>query len=134
MRTIILSALLLSACSQRERCIRAYAKCGPLWRTDTLEFFDSVAIELNTTDTVVSFQTMRFYDTVTIRDGRAMVRIVRLPGDSIYVQGECGDTVIRYVTQRVNVAGPEKESPWYILLGIAALWFWLGLFIARRRR
>ena len=132
MRTIILSALLLSACSQRERCIRAYAKCGPLWRTDTLEFFDSVAIELNTTDTVLSYQTMRFYDTVTIRDGRAMVRIVRLPGDSIYVQGECGDTVIRYVTQRVNVAGPEKPWPWWLWIAAAGL-FLGGYHFARRR-
>jgi hypothetical protein len=131
---LILTALLFIGCSQRARCIRAYERCGPMWRTDTLEFFDSVVIERAIHDTLLSWQTMRVHDTVTIDRDRMRVRIVRLPGDSIWVQGECRDTVIRYVAQRVTVAGPEKESPWYILCGIAAVWFWLGWILRRRRR
>jgi hypothetical protein len=78
---------------------------------------------------------------VTIRDGRATVRIVRLPGDSIWVQGECGDTVIRYVRQVVtkNVQ-PRKwyDSAWVNNTAIgyaigAALGLWLGLWAFKRK-
>jgi hypothetical protein len=64
------------------------------------------------TDTLLRWQTLRERDTVTIRDGRATVRIVRLPGDSIWVQGECGDTVIRYVRQVVTNR-VEQPRPWW---------------------
>lgn len=126
MRTvfIILTALLLIGCSTERRCARAVNRCAPLWKHDTTYVHDSITIQRNTIDTVLRWNFLPVHDTVTIRDGRAVIRIVRLPGDSIWVEGECRDTVIRYVTQRVTVAGPRKGWPWWLWLAAA------GLFIA----
>jgi len=93
---IILSALLLIGCSTERRCARAVNRCAALWKHDTTFIHDSITIERNTIDTVLRWNFLTLHDTVTIRDGRAVIRIVRLPGDSIWVQGECRDTVIRY--------------------------------------
>jgi hypothetical protein len=97
-----------------------------------------VTIERTLTDTLLRWQTLRERDTVTIRDGRATVRIVRLPGDSIWVQGECGDTVIRYVRQMVTnrIEQPqsrfEKWLVWWHKAGAMLALFLLG-FIALRQ-
>jgi hypothetical protein len=99
---ITLLALLLIGCSTERQCARAAKKCAHLWHSDTAYVHDSITIERTLTDTLLRWQTLRERDTVTIRDGRAIVRIVRLPGDSIWVQGECPDTVIRYVRQMVT--------------------------------
>ena len=136
MRTllILLTALLLIGCSTERRCARAVNRCANLWKHDTTYIHDSILIERNTIDTVLRWNFLQVHDTVTIRDGRAVIRIVRLPGDSVWVQGDCADTVIRYVRQVVtkNVQ-QEGESPWYILAGIAGVWFWLGWFLRRRK-
>lgn len=111
MRTvlILLTALLLIGCSTERRCARAVNRCAALWRHDTTYVHDSITIERNTIDTVLRWNFLQVHDTVTIRDGRAVIRIVRLPGDSVWVQGECRDTVIRYVRQVVtkNVQAPD---------------------------
>lgn len=113
MRTllILLTALLLIGCSTERRCARAVNRCAALWKNDTTFIHDSILIERNTIDTVLRWNFLQVHDTVTIRDGRAVIRIVRLPGDSIWVQGECQDTVIRYVRQVVtkNVPAPEMK-------------------------
>ena len=136
-----LIALLLIGCSTERQCARAAKRCAHLWHSDTAYVHDSITIERTLTDTLLRWQTLRERDTVTIRDGRATVRIVRLPGDSIWVQGECGDTVIRYVRQVVtkNVQ-PRKwyDSAWVNNTAIgyaigAALGLWLGLWAFKRK-
>ena len=123
MRTItLLLALLLIGCSTERQCARAAKKCAHLWHSDTAWVHDSIRIERTITDTLLSWQTLRERDTVTIRDGRATVRIVRLPGDSIWVQGECGDTVIRYVRQVVTNTVVQKRNPWISLVPEWLLW------------
>ena len=137
MRTVlILTALLFIGCSQRARCIRAYERCGPLWRIDTLEYFDSVVIDRAIHDTLLSWQTMRVHDTVTIERDRMRVRIVRLPGDSIWVQGECRDTVIRYVRQVVTKNVQTAPAWWVKPLAWAAgvAYFALGVLLIKPRR
>lgn len=130
-------ALLLIGCSTERQCARAAKKCAHLWHSDTAYVHDSITIERTLTDTLLRWQTLRERDTVTIRDGRATVRIVRLPGDSIWVQGECGDTVIRYVRQVVTnrIEQPqsrfEKWFVWWHKAG-AFLAVWLILYIVLR--
>ncbi len=119
---ITLLALLLIGCSTERQCARAAKKCAHLWHSDTAWVHDSVTIERTLTDTLLRWQTLRERDTVTIRDGRATVRIVRLPGDSIWVQGECGDTVIRYVRQVVTKNVQQKFSVRQML---PLIWFFL---------
>jgi hypothetical protein len=122
-------ALLFIGCSTERQCARAAKKCAHLWHSDTTYVHDSITIERTLTDTLLRWQTLRERDTVTIRDGRATVRIVRLPGDSIWVQGECGDTVIRYVRQVVtkNIQQDQPRPWWY--------WWpvWVLVFIALRQ-
>ena len=103
MRTILilLTALLLIGCSTERRCARAANRCAVLWKSDTVRIHDSIFITRRTIDTVLRWNFLTVHDTVTIRNGRATVRIVRLPGDSIWVQGQCADTVVRYVRQEI---------------------------------
>lgn len=129
MRTLlILLTLLLIGCSTERRCARAVNRCANLWRHDTTYIHDSILIERNTIDTVLRWNFLPVHDTVTIRDGRAVIRIVRLPGDSIWVHGECRDTVVRYVRQEItkNVPPPEMK-----IRGrdIAYIMAFLGLFL-----
>jgi hypothetical protein len=133
-------ALLLIGCSTERQCARAAKKCAHLWHTDTAYVHDSITIERTLTDTLLRWQTLRERDTVTIRDGRATVRIVRLPGDSIWVQGECGDTVIRYVRQMVTnrIEQPqsrfEKWLVWWHKAGAILGLMLFAFLIARRRK
>lgn len=141
MRTllILLTALLLIGCSTERRCARAVNRCAALWRHDTTYVHDSILIERNTIDTVLRWNFLPVHDTVTIRDGRAVIRIVRLPGDSIWVHGECRDTVIRYVRQVVtkNVPPPQMKIHGrdiaYIMAFLGLFLSILGLLIRRRK-
>ena len=138
MRTvlILLTALLLIGCSTERRCARAVNRCAALWQHDTTFIYDSITIQRNTIDTVLRWNFLQVHDTVTIRDGRAVIRIVRLPGDSIWVQGECRDTVIRYVRQVVT-KNVQAASEWWVkplawAAGVA--YFALGVLLIRPRR
>ena len=133
---IILSALLLIGCSTERRCARAVNRCAALWKHDTTFIHDSITIQRNTIDTVLRWNFLTLHDTVTIRDGRAVIRIVRLPGDSIWVQGECRDTVIRYVRQVVTKNVQAAPAWWVKPLAWAAgvAYFALGVLLIRPRR
>jgi len=124
---ILLTALLLIGCSTERQCRKAVAKCG--WKSDTVELWDSVRIERTITDTLVDFQTLSYYDTIQIDRDRVRIRLVRLPGDSIFVQAECRDTTIRYV--KTIVSNKVSIRPWWLwyLVGVA---FLFG-FILRNR-
>ena len=136
-----LFALLLIGCSTERQCARAAKRCAHLWHSDTAYVHDSITIERTLTDTLLRWQTLRERDTVTIREGRATVRIVRLPGDSIWVQGECPDTVIRYVRQVVTKTVQRSnwwDSEWLnrTAIGYAigfVFGFWLMLWSMRRK-
>ena len=72
---------------------------------------------------------MSYYDTIRIDRDRVRIRLVRLPGDSIFVQAECKDTTIRYV--KTIVSNKVTIRPWWLwyLVGFA---FLFG-FILRNR-
>ena len=136
MRTILilLTALLLIGCSTERRCARALNRCAPLWRHDTTYVHDSILIERNTIDTVLRWNFLQVHDTVTIRDGQAVIRIVRLPGDSVWVQGECRDTVIRYVRQVVT-KNVQAEKPYCRMIEFGFLLsIVMGVYILLRNR
>lgn len=124
---LIACALLLLGCSAERRCARAYNRCAVLWQHDTLYIHDSIRIDRLTIDTVIKWNSLTIHDTVTIRNGRAVVRFVRLPGDSVWIEGECKDTVIRYVKQVVTVTGARNLAsyiPWWVLIvaGVVCVW------------
>jgi hypothetical protein len=111
-------ALLLASCYTPKRCARVLYKCGIL--TDTVQVWDSIRIERVITDTLLRWDSLRLHDTVTIEQDRVRVKIVRLPGERLFVQGECKDTVIRYVRQVVNAVKRERFIP---------VWTWVVMFL-----
>ena len=111
-------ALLLWSWWTPKRCNRALVKCGLV--ADTVQVWDSIYLERTITDTLLKLDSLRLHDTVTIEQDRVRVKIVRLPGERLFVQGECKDTVIRYVRQVVNAVKRERFIP---------VWAWVLMFL-----
>jgi hypothetical protein len=119
-------ALLLCSCWTPKRCNKAMLRCGIV--ADTVQVWDSIYLERAITDTMLRWDSMRLHDTVLIEQDRVRVKIVRLPGERLFVQGECADTTIRYVRQVVNAVKRERFIPvwvWWLLFGCFAFGFWL---------
>jgi hypothetical protein len=110
--------LLLASCWTPKRCNRVILKCGIV--ADTVQVWDSIYLERVMTDTLLKLDSLRLHDTVTIEQDRVRVKIVRLPGERLFVQGECKDTVIRYVRQVVNAVKRERYIP---------VWTWVVMFL-----
>jgi hypothetical protein len=122
----IITALLLASCWTPKRCNRALLKCSVV--SDTVQVWDSLYIERSITDTLLQFDSMRLHDTLVLSREQVRIKLVRLPGGKIYVQGECKDTVIRYVRQVVNAVQREKTIPklvWWLLVVVFIFGFWL---------
>jgi hypothetical protein len=118
--------LLLCSCWTPKRCNRALLRCGIV--ADTVQVWDSIYLERVITDTLLRWDSMRMHDTITIEQDRVRVKIVRLPGERLFVQGECKDTVVRYVRQVVNAVKREQFIPrwlWWLLFGGLVFGFWL---------
>ncbi len=111
-------ALLLCSCWTPKRCNRALLRCGVV--SDTIQVWDSIYLERVITDTLLRWDSLRLHDTVTIEQDRVRVKIVRLPGERLYVQGECKDTVVRYVRQVVNAVKKQRFIP---------VWAWVVMFL-----
>lgn len=120
MRTItLLIALLLCSCWTPKRCNRALLRCGVV--SDTVQVWDSIYLERAITDTLLRWDSLQMHDTVTIEQDLVRVKIVRLPGERLYVQGECKDTVIRYVRQVVNPVQRKTSWTWWPVAAFIAL-------------
>ncbi len=111
-------ALMLASCWTPKRCNRALLRCGIV--SDTVQVWDSIYMERVITDTLLRWDSMRLHDTVTIEQDRVRVKLVRLPGERLYVQGECKDTVVRYVRQVVNPVKKQRFIP---------VWAWVVMFL-----
>lgn len=132
--TTLVVCLLLSACSIEKRChklekriVRDAKYCNVVTK-DTITVHDTVKIDGVAFDTIVDFQT----DTIRIDTGRLHVRIVRLPGDKIFVRGEC-DTVFVPIEIQVpveKVVVKEVNVIWRTLIRGLRRWFWILIVIA----
>lgn len=110
----IFAALLLLGCNAEKRCARQMVRCGVVFTSDTQYIHDSIRIERTLHDTLLAWDSIIIGDTITIERDRMRVKVVKLPGERLWVQGECKDTVIRYVRQVVNNGAIRKEKyPWW---------------------
>lgn len=108
------AALLLLGCNTEKRCARQMVRCGVVFTSDTQYIHDSIRIERTLHDTLLAWDSVIIGDTITIERDRMRVKVVKLPGDRLWIQGECKDTVIRYVRQVVNNGAIRKEKyPWW---------------------
>lgn len=112
--TAALALLALCGCNTERRCARQMVRCGVVFTSDTQYVHDSIRIERVLRDTLLAWDTLTVGDTITIERDRLRVKVVKLPGERLLIQGECKDTVVRYVRQVVNRGAIRKEKyPWW---------------------
>lgn len=120
--------LLCFGCNTEKRCARQMVRCGVVFTSDTQYVHDSIRIERVLRDTLLQWDSLIIGDTVTIERDRLRVKVVKLPGERLFIQGECKDTVVRYIRQVVNAVKRERFMPlwlWWLLFGGFIFGFWL---------
>jgi hypothetical protein len=118
--------------------------CGPTWylrqaekrgaaiKTDTLWNTVEIPVPEVSTDTVFKSITG---DTIRIEKERLKIKYVKLPGDSVFIEGKCeSDTIEKkvyyQVTKNISVPDKRKIKWWHLLLaGLAGA----GLFAILRK-
>ena len=102
-----------------ERLIREAESAGLQWKVDTVHKIMKVAYpEVH----VKEVHHAPPQDTVLIEKERLKIKVVRLPGDSIFVEGKCeSDTIVvrttHTVTKTIDAKGGIKWW-WLILAGL----------------
>lgn len=136
--TLLLIALLLFSCGpaaklrRAEKLIKKAELLGAKWHTDSVQVKVPVILKEIRVDSIFRD---KVGDTVVITKDRVKVTYVRLPGDSVFIQGESKtDTVYHTVTKTVNkvIHAPDKGLKWWqlILIGAGAM---LVLFFVIRK-
>lgn len=108
---------------------------GATWSTDTIYKEIAVIRPEVRHDTVIRVLNG---DTVVLEKDRLKIKILRLPGDSIFVQGECkADTVkieVPVVVNKEIKCPPDKwKIPAFVFGGIIVLFIAALLFMLNRR-
>lgn len=125
---VTLLILLISGCGPAYHAKRMkyhermyYAKGGEA-KSDTVYIEKTVTIPEVKLDTV--FQS-KPQDTVYLTKDRLRIKYVNLPGDSVFIQGECKDSIIKikepiYINKTITA---KSGLPWwvYVVFGISAL-------------
>lgn len=111
--TIAILILLLCSCSAEKKLNKLIAKHPEL--RDTIYVHDTLTTELIRADT--TFVSVPG-DTVRVDNGKLHIKYVRLPGDTVWLEGQCDpDTVI--TTTIVERIGPTKT------VNKIPFWIWL---------
>lgn len=133
MRYIIILLLLISCgpvakLKRAERLIKKAEEMGAVWHTDTIV----QEIKVPVPEIVVQeIHHAPLHDTVRIEKEKLKIKVVRIPGDSIFVEGKCiADTIIKKVpvtiTKTIKATGGLR---WWWLIVAAAVGMLLGAII-----
>lgn len=115
-----LFTLFVQSCSCNWHLKQVEKKCSLKSKTDTVFVSDTVIVPEVHTDTIVSLG----HDTVYINKDRLQIKVLRLPGDSIFVDGKCKtDTMFIEVPVAVTNNEFKPEPSWQKWLG------WILLFV-----
>lgn len=139
--TIAIPAILLStgfeSCVTEEACNK---KFPPASRTETVYYDTIVVTHSQRFDTLFQYAS----DTIYIKDQKTNieVRVVKLPGDSIFIESQCPpDTImiekVRKETtiERIKNVVTENYSKLLWILGLgAAFFFSVSMFFKKLRR
>lgn len=115
---ILFIAVLLTACgptAKLRRAERLIAKAelqGAKWKVDTVWNTVEIPVPEVRTDTIFK---SAIGDTVRIEKERLKIKYVKLPGDSVFIEGKCeADTVYKKTYYRITktIEAPPKLK-WY---------------------
>lgn len=126
--------LLLCSCSaasklrKAEKLIKKAEEMGAKWHVDTVKAKIPVSVpEIRVRDV----HHAPIHDTVHVEKDRLKIKYVRLPGDSVFVEGKCeADTIVIQVPVTVTrtIKAQDGFSWWQlIILGLVAVVFGYGV-------
>jgi hypothetical protein len=131
MKYFLIILLLFTGCASNkanrklkraEKLIAQAEQLGVKWQTDTVFKKIPVFIPQVRTDTIF---TSSLGDTVVIQKERLQIKYVRLPGDSVFIEGKCDSlTVIKEVPVTVT-----KEIKTGLSVMVVVQWSILALII-----
>lgn len=136
MKPYLLIALFALACSPEKRLNRFLERHPEFARRDTITVVDTAyfdRVEQHVVEVLIPGDTLR------IDTGRLHVRVVKLPGERVYVQGVCdADTVVVTKDVIVDRVLPTKTVhrlawwQWLLLALVLSVAFILGQRLSRR--
>lgn len=125
---LILLLATLAACNPTKRLDRLITRHPELLRTDTAYVEHTVIIPGQSAETVYNTRTAT--DTVTLERERLKIQLIKLPGQKIFVKGECKPDTVRiqvpvirktYVDKQLSWRDQVWSARWYIV-AIVFLW------------
>lgn len=145
---VLIALMLLTSCAtvRKNRQIKRAYKIAAKYDMVTeiaVPIYDTIIVPSVQLDTIVQLSSV--FDTLYFDTGRLSVRVVRMPNDTIQVQGECLETVI-YRSDTITISVPfiskwdnlaatieNKVIKWYrwgiaiiifIIIGMLLYKFW----------
>lgn len=120
---IILVLVLLTSCGpaaklrKAEKLIKQAEEMGATWTVDTVKVETPVFVpEIVVRETISA----PVFDTVRIEYDRLKIKVVRLPGDSVFVEGRCeADTIYKEVPVTITKTIEAKSkgySLWQLII------------------
>jgi hypothetical protein len=121
MKYLIPIAFLLISCSQSWYC----KKClnGATVIHDSITVRDTVITKTIDVDTVFNTRIVHVGDTIIKREGKATIRYIKLPGDTVRLEAECESDTL-YIEKKIDVPVEVKVSTgwplWKVIAAIVA--------------
>lgn len=121
---IIIGLLFLLSCSsasklrKAEKLIKQAEEMGATWTVDTVKVEIPVLVpEIVVRETISA----PVFDTVRIEYDRLKIKLVKLPGDSIFVEGKCESDTVRIEVPVTVTKTIESKSKGYSLWQLIVL-------------
>jgi hypothetical protein len=123
---IIVFSLLFTSCDPQKRLHRLLIKYPDLISKDTITVKDTVIIESSRVDTVINYDSLSVFDTITLTRDNLTVRLIKIH-DTLLLSGECkGDTI--YIEKKVVVDRIKYEKPNILSKNLPYILIVAGLF------
>jgi hypothetical protein len=129
---LLVALIMLSSCSDRARAtwhlkraqshIRKAEALGAKSESDTVYVKKTVLVPEVRVDTIVQ---SKVGDTIRIEKEKLRIKYVKLPGDSVYVQGKCISDTVRIsvpftVTKEISVPYQPRFKWWLLVISFLA--------------
>jgi hypothetical protein len=129
----VIIGIIISSCSpaaklrRAENLIKKAEEQGAVWTVDSIRVEVPVFVPETRVDSVF---VSKPGDTVTLIQDRLKVKYVRLPGDSVFIEGKCESDTIK-IKQTVTINKTIKAQGWlrwWHLLIAAGVGLLIGIF------